>query len=316
MQYAGPNEANLLNKIPLGAVWGKLFVESIVGWLCMAPLPETATGLDLMKLHTLGEHMRPIFAVITIPCIGLVLSACAPSEASVATAIALTQASAPTATVLPPTETGTPTPTLTPEPTATPSPTPDLRVIDTDPRNLLLEREDLPSDARYYLPNSSWISPHRNSEVVSGWGVEEGREYLEKTGRIDGWFVSFERGTSTVNAPEEIYDNVVLYKTVEGARLVLDQFSSCMDPDSDYQIVDTDLLIGDGTIVCTSKEMQPSGKNRLWYRIEFIRRNVFHAVVGWGWEREVTPEYVEEVARTLLAKTDNAPLASEVSYSP
>jgi hypothetical protein len=62
--------------------------------------------------------------------------------------------------------------------------------------------------------------------------------------------------------------------------------------------------------------MQPSGRNRVWYRIEFIRRNVFHAVYGWGWETEVTPEFVQAVAMTLLEKVEEAPLSDEVTFRP
>jgi hypothetical protein len=258
--------------------------------------------------------MRRIAAATLAAAISLLVASCAPSQASIATAIALTDAAAPTSTSIPPTATATATPT--PEPSPTAAPTPDTRVIDADPRTLLLERVELPPEAKYYLPNETWMSPHRNSEVVSGWGVQEGREYLEKTGRIDGWFIAFARGTSTVNAPEEMYDNVVIYKTTEGARLVIDEFSSCNDPDTDYRIIETDLALGDVTKVCSYKEMQSSGENRMWYRIEFVRRNVFHAVLGWGWEREVIPEFVEQVARGLLEKADQAPLTSEVSFTP
>ena len=266
----------------------------------------------------------------------IVLAACtpsAPSDQSIQTAIAQTEASQPKAseTTTPTktpepsstsTETRAPTTTFTPEPTSTPtstpSPTPDLRVIDADPKDFLLERSDLPEEARYYLPNAGWISPHRNSEVVSGWGVDEGREYLEKTGRIDGWWVWYKRGTITVIAPEEIYDNIVIYQSIEGAQLVMTDYSNCQGrlADSDWTILETDLQIGDMTIVCTDKEMQSTGDNRVWIRIEFTYRNFYHAVVGWGWEKEVQLEYVANVARILLAKLEAAPLSDKVTFSP
>jgi hypothetical protein len=268
-------------------------------------------------LRTLGESMKRILLVVALAAFPALAQACAPSGPSIATAIAQTAAARPTDIPLP-TPTVPPAPTATPEPSPTPlpSPTPDLRVIDTDPRNLLLIREDLPPEAKYFLPNSTWISPHRNSEVVSGWGVEEGRTYLEQTGRIDGWWVSFERGTSTVNSPEEIYDNVVLYRTAEGAMLVMEEFSSCKNPDNEYSLVDPAPAIGDATNACVHKEMQSSGENRVTYRIEFVTRNVYHAVVGWGWEREVKGDYIADVARVLLAKVEQAPLASEVTFTP
>lgn len=247
---------------------------------------------------------------------------------AVQTAIAQTAAANPTKTLPPPTETpvptDTPTPTLTETatplptstPTDTPSPTPDLQVIDADPYTFLLKKEDLPEDANYYLPNSSWISPHRNSEVVGGWGVEEGRLYLEATGRVDGWWASYLRGSSTVIAPEEIYDNVVMYRTSEGAKLTINEHSTCDDPDTEYLELERDLVIGDITRVCMYREMQSSGENREWYRIEFVYRNYFHGIVAWGWEKDIRPEYVEEVARTLLAKLEAAPLSDSVTFVP
>jgi hypothetical protein len=259
------------------------------------------------------------------------LSACLSSKATldpnaVQTAIAQTAAANPTETSPPPTETPEPTktPTLTetatsiPTSTATetPSPTPDLRVIDADPYTFLLTKEDLPEDANYYLPNSSWISPHRNSEVVGGWGVEEGRLYLEETGRVDGWWVSYNRGSNTVIAPQEIYDNVVMYRTADGAQLTINEHSSCDDPDTSYLELETDLVIGDITRVCIDRKMQSSGENREWYRIEFVYRNYFHGIEAWGWEKDIRPEYVEAVARTLLAKLEAAPLSDSVTFEP
>jgi hypothetical protein len=119
-----------------------------------------------------------------------------------------------------------------------------------------------------------------------------------------------------VNAPEEIYNNVVLYRSADGAKLVLEEFSSCKDPDNEYTQVDPAPTIGDSANACIHKEMQSSGENRVTYRIEFIVRNVFHAVVGWGWEREVQAEYIADVARALLAKAEQAPLATEVTFTP
>jgi len=260
-------------------------------------------------------QMRLVLGSFILLSGAFLMSACAPSEEAMATALAQTLAAAATATPEP-TATATPTPTASPSSTPAPTPTPDLRVIDTDPAKLLLQRGDLPAESKYYLPNSFWTSPLRNSEIVSGWGVEAGREYLEKTGRVDGWEVSFARGVSTYTAPEEIYDNVVLYKGAEGARLIMAEFGTCVDPDSDYRPVETDLHIGDATNVCTYREMQSSGEARVWYRVEFIYRNVYHAVLGWGWEKDVRPEFVEGVARTLLARLEAAPLSKEVTFSP
>jgi hypothetical protein len=241
----------------------------------------------------------------------------APSQDAIQTAIAQTEQALPTQTsTFVPVSTNTPEPTFTTVPTVAPSPTPDLRVIDGNPEDFLLQREDLPKDAKYYLPGSDWISPHRNSEVVSGWGIDKGREYLEKTGRVDGWWVYYDRGTKTVIAPEEVYDNAILFRTAEGARRLISEYGNCSDPESGFTKLDTDLKIGDMTAVCMKREMQSSGDNRAWYLIEFSYRNFGHTVMGWGWENEVRPEYLQAIAQTLLAKLEAAPLSNEVTFSP
>lgn len=228
-----------------------------------------------------------------------------------------TETPTPTSTATP-TETPTPTLTVTPTetPTQTPSPTPDLRVIDANPQDFLLQRLDLPADAKYYLPNSSWMSPHRNSEVVSGHGVDEGREYLAATGRVDGWVVYYNRGTRTVIAPEEIFDNVVLFSTAKGAQLLMTKYSNCSEVGTEYTKVDTDLKIGDMTNVCFRREMQSSGEYKVWYLLEFSYRNYSHTVGGYGFEKEVKIEYIAEIARTLLAKLEAAPLSEKVTFEP
>jgi hypothetical protein len=191
------------------------------------------------------------------------------SESDIQTAIALTQAvitntitplpistSTFTPTLAPTdTPTQTSTPTKTPKNTPTLTPTPDLRVIDGDPMDFLLQKIDLPPEAKYYLPDSSWISPHRNSEIISAWGVEEGRKYLEETGRIDGWWVIYLRGTITVTAPEQIYDNVVKYATAEGAQLVVKKYGDRRVEEQDFTEVDPIEIIGDVIRTYIKKEM-------------------------------------------------------------
>ena len=277
--------------------------------------------------------MKNLFFLVIVT---LMIISCskAPSDSAIQTAIAktrdvevdsMTKTVNPTATytIAPsltltstPSPSATPMPTNTPTLTVTPTVTPDIRVIDVDPKEFLLTRQDLPSEAKYYLPNSNWISPHRNSEVVSGWGVDEGRKYLAETGRIDGWWVYYLRGTVTVIAPEEVYDNVVIYKTVEGALLVITKYSSCSDRDTGYIELETAPKIGDYSKTCVSTEMQSSGENRVWYRIEFVYRNYYHDIVGYGWENDVEPKFVESIALVLLKKLQNAPLSEEVKYSP
>lgn len=74
-------------------------------------------------------------------------------------------------------------PSNTPEPTPSHTPTPDVRIITGDPEDYILQKDDLPD--KYILPQG-WSSPHLNSEILSARGVEDGKAYLEATGRIGG----------------------------------------------------------------------------------------------------------------------------------
>ncbi len=111
-------------------------------------------------------------------------------------------------------------------------------------------------------------------------------------------------------------DNVVLYRTSDGARLVLNEFGACIDPESEYRLLETGFKVGDATNVCMAKEMQSGGENRVWYRIEFIYRNVFHGLTGWGWEDEVTSDFMEAVAIQLFEKLEQFPLSEKVTFEP
>jgi hypothetical protein len=260
--------------------------------------------------------MKHFYAILLI--VVLFVSGCQPSETAIQTALAQTQAANPTSTFtpIPSTETPTTTPTATSTatstetPTITPSPTPDLRVIQLDPKEFLLQKLDLPLDAKYYLPGPGWTDPVTNEEIVGGWTVEKGRAYLAETGRINGWEIDYKRGSNIVIAPEEIYNEAVLFKTTAGAQIVITKYDDRYITEYGYTEVPNPPEIGDTTRVFIYKKMQSSGEYRIWYEIDFSYLNYVQVVTGYGWEHEVKPEYVENIARILLAKLQAAPLSN------
>lgn len=246
------------------------------------------------------------------------LVSCRPSQQSVETAIAqtqivigLTEASRPTAT---PQATDTPIPSATPTATLTPSPTLDLQVIDIDPRRLLLQKDNLPPNGRYYLPNEQWMSPLTNSEIVSSWTVEEGQAYLAETGRIHGWEVIYNRGTNNVTMPQEVYHNVVLYSNIEGAQIVINKYSA-RNIENGYKEIDFP-QIGDMSHAYQKSETDTNGGTRAVFRLEFVYRNLYHAVVLWGWENEVSSDFAVGIANKLLENSKQLPLSDMVTFNP
>jgi hypothetical protein len=108
---------------------------------------------------------------------------------------------------------------------------------------------------------------------------------------------------------------VVGFQSVEGARLMMSDYSPCTHQDSEYTLVETDLQIGDVTQYCTNVEMRSSGYLGT-YALVFSYRNFYHAIEAYGWEREVPLEVLEGVARNLLEKLEAAPLSDAVTLQP
>lgn len=247
----------------------------------------------------------------------LFLVACNPSDQAIQEALIKTQTAMPmntgepeltsTSTLIP-TPTSTQTITLTPTSTQTLTPTQDSRVITIDSKELMLAKEDLPPEAKYYLPNYTWISPHHNSEIISGWGVEEGAKYLEETGRIDGWWVYYLRGTSTVRAPKQVYQNIIQYKTSEGAKLTFTKYGF-ITINPEYEKFDSNILIGDATNVYVRKEMESSGEYYIFYIVESLYKNYVSTVGGMGYEKQFDLDYVIRIAEIAMEKIKAAPLS-------
>jgi len=267
-----------------------------------------------MKENCMSKQNKILWTVV-IYIFGILMAGCQPSDIAIQTAMAETNQALPTTTntILPmSTKTSTPEPTFTSTATLTSTPTytatPDMRIIEIPPDDLLLEKDDLPEDAKYYLPGPSWISPHRNSEIISGWGKEEGLAYLEETGRIDGWIVYFYRGTSTVKAPEVLNHNIIQYETSEGAQIAMNMDSPFLEVE--YQIVNDNYNLGDKTIISKYREMQPSGEYQIIYLVETAYKNYQSRVFGFGWENEFDLDYVIQIAEIALKKLEKAPLVN------
>ena len=178
-----------------------------------------------------------------------------------------------------PVSTETPAPTNTPTSTSTntpqPTPTPDVRVIDGPPRSMILERTDLPEAGKFYLYTET---PHRNSEVISGYGTEKGTKYLEASGRVDGWTIWYARGTRAARAPEFVGINVIVYLTPDGQSYTDIALGRCSENWVEISNPDPDAF----AYVCEWRETQSSGIDYVVYEYVLSLRNLRAQVWGSG----------------------------------
>lgn len=212
-----------------------------------------------------------------------VSSSCTPSPDAIQTAIALTQGAIATVT-----------------------PTTDLRVIELDPEELLLREEDLPAEANYSLTDSSDVYQYSNSEVITEWGEEEGSKYIEKTGRINGWVVSYYPEDMI---PVIISQNIIKFATNNGAKLALEIKPS--KENVDWEILDENYDLGDLTRISKLRKMSDSGEYYfVMYRVETAFRNYKSIIDCFGIEDEFDVEYAKKIAEIAINKLEEAPLVN------
>ncbi len=229
----------------------------------------------------------------------------------------------PTSTQVPTaTPTETPPPTATATSTPTPEPTPDTRVIDVNPRKLSTIDGVLPEDGSFYLTDET---PHRNSEILSSWGVEEGRQYLEESGRVDGWTTRYTRGTRTVFAPEFVQANAVIYESLDGPRAsasLRENDEPCTDQEAALQgwgltVLEEGFVGGtSSSYLCLFRQMQSSGKNYHVFYADIDIRNVGLQVWAGGLEDEFSQAWVMSFLEAYVDYVRSFPLSGEVTWSP
>jgi len=255
--------------------------------------------------------------VILMLLVLIILTSCSPSGSQTTNIVANSEvAHIPlTPTVI---SSNTPSPTDTPVPTppntVTPHPTPDERVIDADPGSMLLALDDLPEDGQFYIFD---MINYRNINLIKARNGEEWKKHIERTGRIDGWIVVFDRGTRDARVPITLSIRVVLYKTNLGPRYSLDERGGpCIHSYYEYTLIDDELGIGDRSFLCLSKVEHPSGKDYIDYWIPILYRNVFVDLHAGGFEDTFDADWLIDIASLQIEKISSLPLSEVVTFQP
>ncbi len=186
------------------------------------------------------------------------------------------------------------------------SPTPDLAALKTDAPLLLMNVADLPSEGKYLLPEPTGTGELDNQAVLDAWGADEGGQYISETGRVDGWWIQFNRTSDGAPVPSEVYDSVVLYRTPGGARVSVEKYAG--HGMANYVEVQGTDQIGDGARAFVLK----NGSN-VDYVLYFSLRNFQHIVEIIGLENEATPAFANTIAQALARRIESA---SQPSAAP
>ena len=206
--------------------------------------------------------------------------------------------------------------TTIPSATATQAPIVDLDysawvIQDENLARFLPEIRELPREALYSIPNEKWASPHYNQEVIWDWGAEKATPYLQKTGRLMGWETSFLRGADDIYSPEQLYCEVISFQSVEGARIALKEFNAVeVFPEDGWKYENSDVTLGEHTVVMKRVKLNTGGVEEVWYRIAFSDHNFLGVVTGYGFPEDIKPEIVSNVARIMLSKIQATPITN------
>jgi hypothetical protein len=184
-------------------------------------------------------------------------------------------------------------------------------IITGDPEEFILQLSDLPAEGEYYIPTAWWAvnsdQSDLNEEIISDWGKKLGREYVISTGRERGYSRIFYRGNENKNYPFFIYCQVIQYDTVAGPAKLLDTFYDVTrSPYDGWKVVDRQIDLGDQNKIYTQYEIKSTGTIYRWYEIEFAYKNFIGRVFVRGYEWQVTHDFVENLARTILTRMKSA----------
>jgi len=268
----------------------------------------------------------------------LIVSACAPSPGTVATAMAQTQVALsytpyqlPMAKLTSTSESPTNSPTEIQTPVPTITRTPDFRVIKSDPKNFLCDTQDFPGEGDYFIPAPKAIFTYRDSNGKKQTFYQEyinhfsndiltmGRQgnsshivqsYIADTGRIDGWSIVFQKGNNNFLGPYTVMCNVESFETSEGAFLAVQNFNQAETVEADGWEYDEGSYPSLGSADVFLKNEDLKKKDLASHvAIQFSYRNYRVTINASGkTQKEIAFDILNHIGLNILKNLENAPL--------
>jgi hypothetical protein len=170
---------------------------------------------------------------------------------------------------------------------------PHQELFEGSPQELVLTTEELPGT--YSLMQDLSGERPNESLTMNSEDPEARDQYLEQTGRIAGWEDRYMVMEFTQNLPGFILNQVVVYESIVGAQTALNWPSvKTREP------METDRTIGDAMILTMMPFNAPDDSAWIDYRVEFTYNNLLGAVSTYAPEEVATPDYVLQLAESLL----------------
>ncbi len=172
----------------------------------------------------------------------------------------------------------------------------------------LLRPDDMPH--KYLIPEDG--EQHTSTlRLIQNLGEIEAKTYVKETGRIDGWWLRFERTSKADFAPGAFESSIELFQTVDGARLAMSPayYSLYMDESRKYSQVEGGCDLGDQCeFFYSEKEDKATELIMAQYNVAFAYRNAFVWVMARGLQVDMDADYVLDAARMVYNKLLEAPI--------
>jgi hypothetical protein len=151
-------------------------------------------------------------------------------------------------------------------------------------------------------------SPFTNKEVVEMVGQVPGKEYILKTGRIDGWETDLGKSNISDIGPSTYRSTVQIFETNDGASTAIGQdwFWSTDNERAPNSIEESKCSVGDQCVLRSYQTYYvESGLTKVRYEVLFRHKNVLVWVSARGLDIETKEDNAIDAAETIFDRLKN-----------
>jgi hypothetical protein len=185
----------------------------------------------------------------------------------------------------------------------------------TDPAEVFLcQVSDLPVKGQYLIPSAGTVFQTSNNSILDSGDAGE-YEYIDVTGRLDGWVAQYQRNADVPSLPDLIYCGSVTYATAQGARVSVTKYNAAARGVDGWELADRKVSIGDEGVVLVYRSPSAS-EVRIWKVIEFSYRNVVIDVGGLGLDENIGLADLKAVGKAVIERLQAGTLATPTPVLP